>query len=467
MSQDAILEFFTVLNRDYIGPLLALLLLGTGLFFTFRLRFVQRHYFQAFKHIFKGAGKKASDKEGMSPFQALATSIASQVGTGNIVGVTTAILAGGPGAVFWLWVTAILGMSTNFSEAILAQLYKSEKDGHAIGGPAYYIRDGLKSKWLAAVFSFFLILALGATGIMVQANSIVNASVRILPEGFNTIYIGLALAVLVALVLAGGVSRIASFAEKVVPFMAIIFLLGSLIIIGVYYKDVPGVFGDIFRYAFTPWAPAGGVLGATVMMSIRYGVARGLFSNEAGLGSTPHAHAVAQVKHPHEQALLSLVGISVDLIVCTCTALVVLLTGVLFNNGGATGVAIPQLAFSSVFGRIGDYFLGITLFFFAFTTIVGWYFFAAQNVRYLFGERYIKPYVLLVIAIILVASVVQVELVWELADTFNCFLVIPNVIALLYLSPKVVKEVEFMRSKFKAEKEGRVDEDDMIDIEKA
>jgi AGCS family alanine or glycine:cation symporter len=161
------------------------------------------------------------------------------------------------------------------------------------------------------------------------------------------------------------------------------------------------------------------------------------------------------------------VGISVDLIVCTCTALVVLLTGVLFNNGGATGVAIPQLAFSSVFGRIGDYFLGITLFFFAFTTIVGWYFFAAQNVRYLFGERYIKPYILLVIAIILVASVVQVELVWELADTFNCFLVIPNVIALLYLSPKVVKEVEFMRSKFKAEKEGRVDEDDMIDIEKA
>ena len=397
----------------------------------------------------------------MSSFQALSTSIASQVGTGNIVGVSTAIIAGGPGAIFWLWVTTVLGMSTNFAEAVLGQLYKSQKDGHIVGGPAYYIRDGLKSKVLAAIFSVALILALGVTGIMVQANSIVNASVRVLPEGMNTVWVGIGLAVLVGLVLAGGITRIATFAEKVVPFMAMIFMTGAIIVIGLNFRDVPGVFGDIFRYAFTPWAPVGGILGATVMASIRYGVARGLFSNEAGLGSTPHAHAVAKVKHPHEQGLVALVGMSVDLLVCTLTGLVVLLSGVVVSNPTAHGVAIPQLAFSSAFGAAGDYFIAISLLFFAFTTIVGWYFFAAQNVRYLFGEKLIWPYRFFVLAVIVLASVAQVELVWELADTFNFFLVIPNVIAIIYLAPQVVKEVEFMRSELGEPRKADVEEEDI------
>jgi AGCS family alanine or glycine:cation symporter len=467
MNQGEILEFFTVLNRDYIGPLLAIILLGTGLFYTFHLRFVQRHYLQSFKMLFKGKGGKASNKDGMSSFQALTTSIASQVGTGNIVGVATAIIAGGPGAIFWLWVTSILGMSTNFAEAVLGQLYRTEKDGHAIGGPAYYIRNGLGSKTLAGIFSIFLILALGATGIMVQANSIVNASVRILPEGFNTFYIGIALAIIVGLVLMGGVTRIATFAEKVVPFMALIFMIGSFIFIGAHISDLPTVLYEIVKYAFTPWAPVGGVLGATVMASIRFGVSRGLFSNEAGLGSTPHAHAIAKVKHPYEQGLVSLIGISVDIVICTLTGLVILLSGVLTTNPTVQGVELPQMAFSSTFGVAGNYFIAASLFFFAFTTIVGWYFFAAQNVRYMFGEKFIWPYCIIVLMVILVASVVQVNLVWELADTFNFFLVVPNVIALIYLAPKVKKEVQFMRRDLRKDEQDEEDNDPVSDPEPA
>jgi AGCS family alanine or glycine:cation symporter len=442
MNQEELLRLVTALNRDILGPLLTVVLLGTGLFFTFRLGFVQRHFGRAFRYLFKSKGAKANSRDGMTPFQALMTSIASQVGTGNIVGVTTAIIAGGPGAVFWLWVTALLGMSTNFAEAILAQLYKTSRDGHIMGGPACYISRGLRAPWLAAIFSFVFVLALG---IMAQANSTVNAVARILPDGVNHLYIGIAIAALVLLVLAGGISRIATFAERVVPFMSIAFLAGSLVIVAVNFRAVPGVFGDILRCAFTPWAPAGGVLGATVAASIRYGVARGLFSNEAGMGSTPHAHALANVDHPHEQGLVALIGIAVDLVICTCTALVILLTGVLFEHPEAQGVNVMQYAFGTVFGRAGDWFTGIMLFFFSFTTIVSWYFFAAQNVRFLFGERLVRPYIGFIVVVILVASVAEVELVWELADTFNCLLVIPNVIALLWLSPEVVREVRVMR----------------------
>lgn len=449
MNQNEILEFFSVLNRDYIGPLLAIILLGTGLFYTFRLSFVQRYFFRAFRLLFRGSAGKASRKEGMSPFQALATSIASQVGTGNIVGVATALMAGGPGAIFWLWISTLVGMPTNFAEAILGQLYKSEKDGHVVGGPAYYIHNGVGSKWMAGIFSVFFILALGITGIMVQANSIVDATSRVMPMEVNKMYIGLVLAVLVGLVLAGGITRIASFAEKIVPFMASLFIIGSLIFIGVHAGKLGGVFGDIFHYAFSPWAPAGGVLGATVMSTIRYGVSRGLFSNEAGLGSTPHAHAIAKVKHPYEQGLVALIGMAVDLLICTLTALVILASGVIEVHPEAQGAAIFQLPFSSTFGVTGDIFIAISLFFFAFSTIVGWYFFAAQNVRYLFGERLVWPYRFVVVAVILIASVAQVNLVWELADTFNFFLIIPNVIALLILSRQVCKEKNEMLKRMK------------------
>lgn len=450
MNQNEILHFISSLNQEYIGPLLAVVLLGTGLFFTFRLGFVQRHFFYAIRLLFQqNNSSSASKKEGMSPFQALTTAIASQIGTGNIVGVSTALMAGGPGAIFWLWISSLVGMSTNFAEAVLGQLYKGEKDGHVIGGPVYYILNGLGSKVLAGIFSVFLILALGITGIMVQANSIVNAINCVTPTDINELYIGMVLMVIVGLVLAGGITRIASFAERIVPFMALLFVLGSIVFVGMHASQLPDVFTDIFHYAFTPYAPAGGLLGASVMATIRYGVSRGLFSNEAGLGSTPHAHAIAKVKHPYEQALVALIGIGVNILICTLTALVILMSGVIESYPSAQGVAISQYAYCSAFGDFGDYFIAISLFFFAFTTIISWYFFAAQNVRYLFGERLVWPYRFVVMAVVLVASVLQVNLVWELADTFNFFLIIPNIIALIFLSPQVVKEVKAMRDNMK------------------
>lgn len=446
MPQEKLLELIGSFNQTYVGPLLAILLLGTGLYYTVRLGFIQQFLWVALKRIFsRRDNTKASRSQGMTSFQALSTSIASQVGTGNIVGVSTALIAGGPGALFWLWISSMVGMSTNFAEAVLGQLYKTQKDGHAIGGPAYYIRNGVGSPFLAGVFAVFSVVALGLMGTLVQSNSIVDAASSILPQGVNKIYIGLGLSALVMLVLAGGVTRIASFAERVVPVMAGIFFLVSLVFIVLHAERLPQVVADVFAYAFTPWAPAGGVLGATVMSTIRYGVSRGLFSNEAGLGSTPHAHAIAQVKNPYDQGLVALTGIAVDIVVCTLTALVVLLSGVIETHPELQGVAIPQLAFSNTFGYGGTLFFAVALLFFAFTTIIGWYFFAAQNVRYLFGERLIWPFRIVVGTMVVLAAVLQVNLVWELADTCNFFLVIPNLIALIFLSPKVVEQARLLR----------------------
>lgn len=446
MPQEKLLELIGSFNQTYVGPLLAILLLGTGLYYTVRLGFIQQFLWVALKRIFsRRDNTKASRSQGMTSFQALSTSIASQVGTGNIVGVSTALIAGGPGALFWLWISSMVGMSTNFAEAVLGQLYKTQKDGHAIGGPAYYIRNGVGSPFLAGVFAIFSVVALGLMGTLVQSNSIVDAASSILPQGVNKIYIGLGLSALVMLVLAGGVTRIASFAERVVPVMAGIFFLVSLVFIVLHAERLPQVVADVFAYAFTPWAPAGGVLGATVMSTIRYGVSRGLFSNEAGLGSTPHAHAIAQVKNPYDQGLVALTGIAVDIVVCTLTALVVLLSGVIETHPELQGVAIPQLAFSNTFGYGGTLFFAVALLFFAFTTIIGWYFFAAQNVRYLFGERLIWPFRIVVGIMVVLAAVLQVNLVWELADTCNFFLVIPNLIALIFLSPKVVEQARLLR----------------------
>lgn len=454
MRQNELLQVVTEFNGNWVGPILAVLLLGTGLYYTLRLGFIQRYFPTAIRQLLgKGGEGKASKSEGMTAFQALATSVASQVGTGNIVGVSTALVMGGPGALFWLWMSAIVGMSTNFAEAVLGQLYRTKRDDHAVGGPAFYIEHGLGSKVLAVVFAIFAIVALGLMGSMVQANSITDAAASLLPDGTNKLYIGIGLSVLVLLVLAGGVTRIATFAERVVPIMAGFFVLGALIFIGMHIADLPGVLGDVFRYAFSDWQPAaGGMLGATIMQTIRYGVSRGLFSNEAGLGSTPHAHAIAQVKHPYEQGLTTLVGIGVDLVVCTLTALVILLSGVITTHPEVQGVGIAQTAFRLSFGSLGDTFIAVALFFFSFTTIVGWYFFAAQNVRYLFGERMVWPLRIAVGVMIILASVVQVNLVWELADTCNFFLVIPNVIALLWLSPKVVAQAREMRQALKRER---------------
>ena len=452
MNQDSLYEFIRQLNTNYIGPALVFLLLGTGIFFTLRLHFVPRYYVRTIQKFLAAPRdrSKASKNTGMSPIQALATAIASQVGTGNIVGVAMALLMGGPGAMFWLWASAILGMSTNFAEAILGQLYKTRTaTGHIVGGPAYYIQEGLHAKWLARLFSVCFIIALGMIGIMVQANSISTAVVSIFPHALPPLWIGVALAVFVGLVLSGGIARIASFAERVVPLMAGFFMTGCLLYICLHASALPEAVSDIFTYAFTPKAGVGGAAGIAVMTAVRYGISRGLFSNEAGLGTTPHAHAIAKVRNSYEQGMMAVVGISVDLLVCTFTGLVLLLSGVLDAPGYMVGVQLMQAAFDGTFGCTGNWFIAISLFFFAMSTVVGWYFFAAQNVRYLFGETPVRAYRYLVMVLVVVASVVEVPLIWELADTFNFFIVIPNVIAIVWLSPQVTVELNRMRKELR------------------
>lgn len=453
MNQQLLFDFVHDFNANWVGPILSVILLFTGLYYTIRLGFVQRYFFLAIRRLVGGGRKgKASRSEGITPFQALSAAVASQVGTGNIVGVATALMSGGPGALFWMWISSLLGMATNFSEAVLGQLYRTKRMNHAVGGPAFYIRQGLKSRVLAAIFAIFGILSLGLMGTMVQANSIVDSMASFLPAGVNKLYIGIPLALLIFSVLAGGVTRIVAFAERVVPFMASLFIVGAMVYIGLRAEAVPGVFREIFQYAFTPYAAAGGVAGTVVMQTIRYGISRGLFSNEAGLGSTPHAHAIAQVKRPYDQGLVALLGVGTTLIICTLSGLVILLSGVLQTRPDLQGVEIAQTAFLGTFGVWGKYFVGIALFFFAFTTSVGWYFFAAQNMRYLCGDLLIWPLRAAVAVMVVLSSVTEVSLVWELADTFNFFLVIPNVIALLFLSPQVIREAKRLHLQVREER---------------
>ncbi|KEI78275.1 alanine glycine permease [Clostridium botulinum A2 117] len=427
------------INNVLWNYILIFLLCGTGIVFTVSLKFVQVSKFkESFKKAFGGIslrGKKAG-KDGMSSFQSLATAVAAQVGTGNLAGAATAIVSGGPGAIFWMWISAFLGMATIFGEAVLAQIFKEKVNGEVTGGPAYYISKGLKSKFLASFFSVTIILALGFIGNMVQANSIGAAFSNI--SNIPSWIIGIMIAILGLVVFVGGIGRIASVTEKMVPIMAAFYIIGSIIILAKNYTNILPAFKLIFVSAFNPKAAVGGVAGVTVKQAIRYGVARGLFSNEAGMGSTPHAHAVAKVKHPVEQGLVAIVGVFIDtFIVLTFTAFVILTTGVL--DGKTTGIELTQNAFTQGLGNFGAYFIAIALFFFAFSTIIGWYFFGEANVKYLFKGKGLNIYRLLVAIFIVIGTTLKVDLVWELADTFNGLMVIPNVIALVALS-KIVKE---------------------------
>jgi AGCS family alanine or glycine:cation symporter len=431
------LSIIKEINYYLWGYLLIFLLCGTGIYFTITLKFIQvRKFKAAFKKTFSGVkfGQKAG-KDGMSSFQALTTSIAAQVGTGNLAGAATAIAAGGPGAIFWMWISAFFGMATIFAEAVLGQKYKQTVDGEVTGGPAYYISKGLGSKKLAAFFSVTIIIALGFIGNMVQANSIgaaisSNSNVRLI--------VGVIVAALAGMIFIGGVGRIAAFTEKVVPIMAVFYIIGSLGIILSNYVDIVPAFKMIFVGAFNPRAATGGLIGVSVKEAMRYGIARGLFSNEAGMGSTPHAHAVAKVNHPAEQGLVAIVCVFIDtFIILTLTALVILTTGAL--DGTTTGIALTQKAFISGMGSFGGPFIAIALFFFAFSTIIAWYFFGEANVKYLFGKRALNIYRFLVLIFIILGSALKVELVWELADTFNGLMVIPNLLALLGLGALVRK----------------------------
>ncbi len=441
------LELVKEANSVLWGPVLLLLLCGTGIWYTFRLKFIQvRKFGEACKLVFGHMKFKGGErKEGeMTPFQSLTTAIAAQVGTGNLTGAATALISGGPGAIFWMWVSAFFGMATIYAEATLAQTYKTTpEDGEVTGGPVYYIRQAFKGtfgKVLAGAFAVFIILALGFMGNMVQSNSIGAAFAEVFSSRgveLPPVVVGILLAIFAAFIFIGGTKRLAAFVEKVVPFMAALYVIGGLVLIILNITHIPHVLQMIVVCAFDPSAMGGGALGITVQQAIRYGVARGLFSNEAGMGSTPHAHARATAKNPHEQGLTAMISVFIDtFIVLNMTVFAVLSTDALAS--GKDGIALTQAAFTSVFGGFGDIFVAICLFFFAFSTILGWHFFGAVNVKYLFGQTAVKIYSCIVLIFIVVGSTQKVSLVWELSDFFNGMMVIPNALALLALTGVVV-----------------------------
>lgn len=430
--------------------ILIVALVGTGLWFSFNLGFIQvRGFGEGFRRTFGGLFSKSgkAGKEGMSSFQALATAIAAQVGTGNLAGAATAIAMGGPGAIFWMWVSAFLGMATIYAEALMAQKYKQVgDDGVVTGGPVYYIRaafTGTFGKVLAGIFAVLIVFALGFMGNAVQSNSISDAFGTAF--GVNPWIVGGIIAAISLFVFVGGISRIASLTEKIVPVMAGFYIVGALVVIIANGEMIPKAFHDIFVGAFNPQAIGGGVLGWTVSRAMARGVGRGLFSNEAGMGSTPHAHAVAKVDHPCEQGFVAMMGVFIDtFIVLTLTALVILTSGMVgeidpLTNAAYTGTALTQVGFSSVFGKFGEIFIAICMFFFAFSTIIGWYFFGEANIKYLFGSKAVKVYAVLVAVCIIAGAGQKVDLIWNMADCFNSAMVIPNVIGLWALSSMVKK----------------------------
>ena len=448
---DALLTIVQKINLYLSDYILIILLIGAGLYFSIRTKFVQvRCFGEGWRRVFGNFSLKGGKHGGgMSSFQALATAIAAQVGTGNIVGACGAILIGGPGAIFWMWIIAFFGMATIYAEAVLAQETRVvQADGTVQGGPVYYIKTAFKGgfgKFLAGFFAVAIILALGFMGAMVQSNSIGEACHTAF--GIPTWVVGLIIAMLAAVIFIGGVQRLASVTEKLVPIMAFLYIIGGLIVLIARIKYIPETFGMIFKYAFVPNAIIGGGIGYALKTAISQGVKRGLFSNEAGMGSTPHAHAMAQVEKPHDQGVVAMIGVFIDtFIVLTMTALVVISTlyagdGIL-ASGAADGVAktnMAQLAFSVVFGeKLGSAFVAICLLFFAFSTIISWNLFGRINVNYLFGKKANLAYSIIAIVFIFLGSCLSNDLVWELTDMFNQLMVLPNVIAIVPLAGLVV-----------------------------
>jgi len=443
MDMDQLAVLVSDISGFVWNNLLLYLLVLTGVLFSIRTRFVQvRHLGAGFKRMFGSFslnGKKA-DHEGMSSFQALTTAIAAQVGTGNITGCATALASGGPGAIFWMWLSAFFGMSTIYGEAVLAQKYKTVgEDGHVTGGPIYYIKARFKGgfgTFLAGFFSIAIIFALGFAGNMVQSNSIGDSFHNAF--GISPLIVGVICAAIAAFIFLGGVKRIASVTEKLVPIMALFYILGCIVILCINHAALIDSIKSIFIGAFQPQALAGGIAGVTVKEAMRYGVARGLFSNEAGMGSTPHAHALAKVDKPQDQGIIAMVGVFIDtFIILTLTALVILTSGAL--STGATGSVLAQTAFNQAFGQFGSVFIAICMLFFAFSTIIGWYFFGEVNVKALFGKKAVKIYAALVVVCVILGSSLKVDLVWNLSDLFNGLMVFPNLIALIALSGVVAK----------------------------
>lgn len=420
------------------GPVMLTFLLGIGIFLTLGLKaFTWRFTFKSFAILWKQ--RKGGQNGEISPYQALMTSLSATIGTGNIAGVATAISLGGPGAIFWMWVTALFGMATKYAEAVLAVKYR-ERDvaGQHVGGPMYYINNGLGKKWhgLAVAFALFATLAAFGIGNMVQANSVADAveSMFQIPPWAT----GLVITILTATVILGGIGRIASVASKLVPTMAITYMLGALFVILSQIEQVPNALLLIINSAFTETAASGGFAGASIWAAIRFGVARGVFSNEAGLGSAPIAHAAAKTNSPVQQGMIAMLGTFIDtLLVCTMTALVIILTGAW--SSGETGAALSTLAFNSGIPGWGGYVVVFGLIVFAFTTILGWSYYGERCAEFLFGTKVILPYRLLWLCAIPLGAMGKLGIIWLLADVLNGLMAIPNLIALGLLSPVVFK----------------------------
>jgi len=436
------MEILTTIKDFLWNYILLFALIGIGVYMSIKLRFPQiKRLFPSIGKLIRDIRNKVPAQEGrMTPFQSLATAVAAQVGTGNIVGVATAIAAGGPGAAFWMILSAFFGMSTIFSEAVLAQYYREERDGHYVGGPAYYIRKGLKSKWLSITFAILTVIALGIVGLMVQSNSIVIS----LNDSFqlSKTWITIGLAAIVGVILTGGMQRIAGFSEKVVPVMAFAYILGSIIIVFMNIGDFLPALKMIVVGAFAPQAIGGGVLGITIQSAIQFGLSRGLFSNEAGMGSTPHSHAVASTDHPAEQGFIAMIGVFVStFLICVATVMVNLTSGsynpaVSAKEMKSQATLMTQRGFESGFGTFGGAFLSISLASFALTTIIGWYFFAESNIIMLAGKKksIVGMFRIVAIGFLVVGTLLDADIIWTLSDIFTGLMALPNIVALLFLS---------------------------------
>lgn len=422
------------------GPVTLILLLGTGVYLMAGLRLLPlRKLTYGIRQAISGRKLVTSDAGDITPFQALATALAATVGTGNIAGVATAIHLGGPGAIFWMWVTALVGMATKYSEAVLAVKYRETNTrGEHVGGPMYYISNGLGKnwRWLGIAFAFFATIAAFGIGNTVQSNSVAQVFAKSLsvPEWLT----GLVLAVAVFLVIIGGVQRLARVTEKLVPFMAIVYVLGALVILLINAPAIPGAFATIIGDAFTGTAATGGFAGAGVLMAIRFGVARGIFSNEAGLGSAPIAHAAARTSDPVQQGVVAMLGTFIDtIIICTMTALVIICTGVW--NTGETGAQLSAMAFNHGLPGPGDWVVSFGLVIFAFSTLLAWSYYGERCAEYLFGARIIMPYRIVWVIAVFVGAVANLSFIWLVADVMNALMAIPNLIALLLLSPVIFR----------------------------
>lgn len=429
-----------------------ILIVGTGIYLTVRTNFfsITKIGYVLKNTLMKMFVKDDKGEGEVSAFQAVSTALAATVGTGNIAGVATAIATGGPGALFWMWVAALFGMTTKFAEVVLAVHYREKTpDGRITGGPMYYIQNGLNQKWLAKIFAFFGMLAAFGIGNMVQSNSIAEA--LNVTFGANKLVVGIICAVLTGIVVIGGIKRIGQVTEKLVPFMAVFYIIGALIIIIANITRLPAAFVLIVKSAFTPVAARGGFIGSTVMLSMRYGIARGVFTNEAGLGSAPIAHAAATTDHPVRQGLWGVFEVFVDtIVIATLTGFCIIVTGVW--NSGLTASALTSAAFNSIIPTYGGWIVAIGLLLFAFSTILGWEYYGERCAEYLLGPKVNMVYRIIWVPFIIIGAIGGLEVLWKLADTLNGLMAIPNLIGVVFLSPIVFKLTKEFFSKEKTSK---------------